>query len=100
EAVDEIAAVPGVDGIYVGPSDLAISLGVDPAAVIDDRVHLDAVARVQAACARHGKLAAIHTAGPEHARLRVAAGFGMCTLSTDLGLLHAGALADLARARA
>lgn len=99
-AADEIAAVPGVDGVYIGPSDLAISLGVDPGAVMTDATHLAAVAAVQAACARHGKIAGIHTAGPAHARARVGAGYTMCTISSDVGLLRSGAAADLAAARA
>ncbi len=99
-AADAIAAVPGVDGVYIGPSDLAVSLGVDPGGVMTDPTHLAAVAQVQAACAAHGKVAAIHTAGPDHARARVEAGFTMCTISTDVGLLRAGAAAHLTTARA
>lgn len=94
-AADAIAATPGIDGIYVGPSDLALSLGLDPAEMMTDARHLDAVATVQAACARAGVIAAIHTAGPADALARVAAGFTMCTTTTDFGLLRAGARRDL-----
>jgi 4-hydroxy-2-oxoheptanedioate aldolase len=99
-AAKDIAAVPGVDGVYIGPSDLAVSLGVDPAGVMTDPTHLAAVAQVQAACAAQGKVAAIHTTGPADARVRVQAGFNMCTISTDVGLLRAGAAAHLTAARA
>lgn len=95
EAVDAIAATPGVDGIYIGPSDLALSLGVDPAGAMTDARHLEAVEGVRAACERNGIIAAIHTASPADALARVAAGFAMCTTTADLGLLRAGARAHL-----
>jgi 4-hydroxy-2-oxoheptanedioate aldolase len=99
-AADAVAAVPGIDGIYIGPSDLAISLGVDPTTVLENPSHLAAIATVQAACENHGKVSAIHTAGPEHARARTAAGFAMCTITADLAVLRRSAAADLDIARA
>ena len=33
ENLDEIAATPGLDGLYIGPSDLSIALGLPPRAV-------------------------------------------------------------------
>jgi 2-dehydro-3-deoxyglucarate aldolase/4-hydroxy-2-oxoheptanedioate aldolase len=54
EAVDrleEIAAVPGLDVVCIGPQDLSISLGVPGA--FDDPLFVETVGRVIAACARH-----------------------------------------------
>ncbi len=52
--VDEIAAVPGLDGIYVGPNDLALSHGLPTLLVDHGPVLTDAIATVADACLRHG----------------------------------------------
>jgi 2-keto-3-deoxy-L-rhamnonate aldolase RhmA len=57
EAIDEIAAVPGLDVIIVGPSDLAVSLGV-----AGDLEHPQLVERAEGviqACRKHGVAAGI-----------------------------------------
>ena len=51
--VDAIAATPGVDILFVGPADLSQSLGV-PLQLEHERMR-EAIARVAAAAARHGK---------------------------------------------
>ena len=43
EKVEEIAATPGLDGLYIGPSDLAISLGLGPGLDRDEPEHVAAV---------------------------------------------------------
>jgi 4-hydroxy-2-oxoheptanedioate aldolase len=52
--VDKIAAVPGLDGIYVGPNDLGLSLGVPPMQTDHGPVLTDAIGRVAEVCVRHG----------------------------------------------
>ena len=92
--VEEIAATPGVDGIYVGPADLALSLGLQPNFDVVEPEHVEAVARIKEACKRHGIAAGIHTTSAETAKKHAGAGFGMITAGTD-----ATFLADAARAR-
>lgn len=94
ENVEEIAATPGVDAIYVGPADLALSLGLPPGLDVVEPSHAEAVARIRDACKRHGIVAGIHTASAEVSRRHAEAGFGMITTGTDSTLL-----ADAARAR-
>ena len=65
--VDEIAATPGVDGLFVGPVDLAISLGQSPAMPMTPDV-LAAVGTVIAACRKHGKISGSATLGADNAR--------------------------------
>jgi 4-hydroxy-2-oxoheptanedioate aldolase len=43
ERVDGITNTPGVDGIYIGPSDLALSLGLEPPLNVQDGEHAEAV---------------------------------------------------------
>src|SRR5918999_1763656 len=54
ERVEEIAAEPGLDGIYIGPSDLALSLDLPPTLDIQEGEHAEAVGRIREACHRHG----------------------------------------------
>jgi 4-hydroxy-2-oxoheptanedioate aldolase len=98
-AVEEIAATPGLDGVYIGPSDLSLGVGAaypgDPA-VADDLAA--AVARVLTACDAHGIIAGIHTPSGEVAAQRLAEGFTLVTVAHDVGHLVAAATAHLERA--
>ena len=57
-AVDEIAGCPGVDGVFVGPYDLSLSLGRP--LVVDDEV-VAAIATVVASARRLGELAGAYS---------------------------------------
>jgi 4-hydroxy-2-oxoheptanedioate aldolase len=98
ERVDEIAATPGLDGIYVGPSDLALSLGLPPTLEVLADEHAKAIERVREACARNGIAAGIHAPSGEWARRHAEAGFDMVTVATDASLLKEAALGELAAA--
>ncbi|WP_371155072.1 HpcH/HpaI aldolase/citrate lyase family protein [Jannaschia sp. 2305UL9-9] len=52
EAAEEIAGTPGIDGLFVGPADLAVCYGVTDQTVGPVR---DAMEHVGKACAKHGK---------------------------------------------
>ena len=99
EKVEQIAATPGLDGIYIGPSDLALSLGLPPTLDIRVDEHAEAVRRIREACHKHGIAAGIHCASGKWARRHVDAGFDMVTVATDAALLKAAALGELAVAR-
>ncbi len=98
ERVDEIAATPGLDGIYIGPSDLALSLGLAATLEVTEEEHVDAVRRIREACHRHGIVAGIHTPSGEWARRHAETGFDMVTVATDSSLLAGAAHAELAEA--
>ena len=95
ERVDEIAATPGLDGIYVGPSDLALSLGLAPTLEVLEDEHAEAIERVRDACVRNGIAAGIQASSGEWARRHAEAGFDMVTVATDASLLRGAALAEL-----
>jgi 4-hydroxy-2-oxoheptanedioate aldolase len=97
--LDAILATPHLGGVYIGPSDLALSLGLPARGDTDDARHLAAVARIRDACKRHGVPAGIHCSSLAYAQLRLAAGFDFVTLGTDAGFLMQAATADLAAAR-
>ncbi len=99
ERVEEIAATPGLDGIYIGPSDLSLSLGLQPTIRLEHPPVLDAIARVRAACSDAGVLCGLHCLAAEDVAERAGEGFALVTAGGDA--LHlAGALAAaLATAR-
>jgi 2-dehydro-3-deoxyglucarate aldolase len=97
EASDEIAAVDGVDALFVGPADLAASLGH-----LGDSRHADvqqAIDRVLAAAKRSRKAAGIFAGSAAEARDYAARGFTLVSLAADVVWLLAGARQALAAAR-
>lgn len=100
ENVEEIAAVEGLDGLYVGPSDLALAIGAafpgDPA--IKDEFEA-ALKRVSAAAAQAGIAAGIHNANGDLAHQRLGEGYTFATVASDLTHLEATAAAHLQQAR-
>jgi len=92
EQIDTIAAVPGLDALQVGTSDLSVSLGVP--GELDHASVQDAVRRTIEACTRHGKIAAVGGAyRPDWLRLYSNMGVRMMLVGNDLSLL-VGALRE------
>lgn len=97
--VDEICSVDGLAGVYVGPADLAISMGY---ALSDAWTHpavLDAMAHVQARANAAGLIAGIHAGDGEKGRTAARLGFQMITLASESQALRRGAAAHLATAQ-
>lgn len=86
--VDEIAALPGIDALYIGPADLSLALGRQQRIDQTDPVMVEALETVLAAAQRHGKVAGLHTGSPEYARAMVDKGFRFVTVATDAGFLE------------
>jgi 2-keto-3-deoxy-L-rhamnonate aldolase RhmA len=86
ESIDAIAAVPGLDALQIGTSDLSVSLGV-PGEIDHPKVQ-DAVRRTIGACRRHGRIAGFGGVYREDA-LRLYAGLGlrMMLVANDQALL-------------
>ncbi len=88
--VEEIAATPGLDGLYVGPSDLSLALGGGHGFDKDEPHMLEAYQAVVAACRKHGITAGIHTATPAFAARMSEFGFRFITLVGDFNFILAG----------
>jgi len=88
EQIDAIAAVPGVDVLFVGPADLSFSCGVP--CDLDHPVLRAALGRVAQAARQHGKRTGIFLRDAEQLAAVVEAGFTLIALDTDLGILKAG----------
>jgi 4-hydroxy-2-oxoheptanedioate aldolase len=98
EAAEEIAATPGLDGIYVGPSDLALSLGLQPTIRLEHPPVLEALETVRAACAAAGVIAGVHCLAAEDVPGQ-AARFAMVTAGGDTLHLQNALAAALRTAR-
>lgn len=85
ENIDEILGTDGVDGIFIGPFDLSIALGI-PGDFANER-HINAVAHVLDVCHRHGKLAVMFCGGAEAANGYFRQGFDSVTVSLDISVL-------------
>ena len=97
-SVDDIVSVPGVDAVYVGPADLAISLGLGPSGNDGADVFDDALARIVDACRRHDVVPGIHATGALAPRRREQ-GFRMITIASDHLAMASGIAAQLDAAR-
>lgn len=80
----EIAAVPGLDGLFVGPGDLGVALGIGPAQNREEPAIHEAFDRVLAACAASGTRAAVHATSAAYAAARAADGFALVTVWSDV----------------
>lgn len=98
ERIDEIAAVDGVDVVYIGPSDLASSAGLPPMLALQDTAHRRLVERIAEACARAGRRCGIHPPTPDVAYY-TELGFSLLPVYRDLPALQEGAGAALATGR-
>jgi 4-hydroxy-2-oxoheptanedioate aldolase len=87
ENVEEILSVPGVDGCFIGPWDLAMSMGMafDWAANADK--HAAAVKKVLDAGKKLGVPTGIHCGSPEEVNQRIEAGFQFLAAANDASFM-------------
>jgi 4-hydroxy-2-oxoheptanedioate aldolase len=96
--VNEICAVPGLSGVYVGPADLAISMGVDVTKAASDPTVRDAIIEIQRAAASAGLVPGIHAGGGKVGHTMAQLGFQLITLASESQALRRGAAAGLQEA--
>jgi len=89
--LDAILSVEGLDAVYIGPSDLSLSLGCRPSFDDVEPKVGQAIDHILERARAHGLVAGIHNGTPEAALRRVARGFQFVTVSSDARLLAAGA---------
>ena len=98
--LEEIVATPGLDGIYIGPSDLALALGLTPQGDNEHPKHAATVKRIRDACRTQGVAAGIHASSAKFACRHLEQGFQFVTLGSDYRFMLRAATEDLAVARA
>lgn len=98
--LDEICATPGLDAVYIGPSDLSFALGLAPRGDNPEPVHLATCDKIRDAAHKHGIKAVMHCASAEFAAGAVKRGFDMVMLTSDLASMIAGARRQLDQLKA
>jgi len=81
--LDEILATPGLDGVYVGPNDLALVLGARPGTDLTDQRCISAIAHILARAKAHNKFAGIFCASGAVGAIRRKQGFELVTLTHE-----------------
>src|SRR3954453_16784039 len=89
--IDEILSVPGISGIYIGPSDMGLALGMIPILDREEPVILEIYDRLLESCKRHGKFAGLHNGSAAYAARMIQKGFQLCTIQNDSGLMSKAA---------
>jgi 4-hydroxy-2-oxoheptanedioate aldolase len=97
ERCERIFAVPGLDGMFVGPNDLLASMGKAPAMETDDPAFVEALRRLRETAVRCGIAPGLHVADAEAACRRRAEGWQFIAISSELGFMQQAAR-DTARA--
>lgn len=87
ERIDHILEVPGLGAVFVGPNDLAWSLGHGPGSDREEPELLPFLLELPGRAAARGVAAGIHCASPSYARRMVAAGYRLITMGSDASLL-------------
>jgi 4-hydroxy-2-oxoheptanedioate aldolase len=96
---EAILSIPGVDGCWVGPGDLSLSLGAKPSqAWTDERVQ-SALEKVLVACKNTGKAPGYAGGDADEGRRLVERGYRFITVGSDIGFLIEGAQATLTALR-
>ncbi|KAI5477218.1 Phosphoenolpyruvate/pyruvate domain-containing protein [Pseudohyphozyma bogoriensis] len=99
ENVEEIAALPGVDGIMIGTADLRMSMGLMPGVAGPEPEFNEAMAKIEAACAKNNKPILGFALGPL-VNERMARGWKLLMMSADALAMVAGQTGPLKETRA
>src|SRR5256712_7405364 len=93
--LDKICATPGLDAVYIGPSDLSFALRLAPRGDNPEPVHLATCDKIRDAAHKHGIKAVMHCASAAFAAGAVKRGFARATPHADLASLTAPARRQL-----
>ena len=103
QAIDNLAAildVPGIDGVYVGPSDLGYSMGLPPVLDREEPQILEAYDKILRETSKRGIAAGVHCGTAAYAKRAIGMGFKLVTVNNDSGLLLTAAQRAVAEVRA
>ena len=92
---EEIMAVDGVDGCWIGPNDLAMSMGIDRNTPEGQAAHTEAIESIIEACKKTNKIPGISTGSVESAQPWLDRGCLFVTVGEDTGWMLDGAMETL-----
>ncbi|HYJ12226.1 MAG TPA: aldolase/citrate lyase family protein [Thermomicrobiales bacterium] len=83
---DEILSVPGVDACFIGPNDLAASMGLGLGVPLESDIPelVEAIMHIRDTCLKHGVATGIHTSGAEGVNFRIGQGFQFCAMASEM----------------
>lgn len=99
ENLPGILSVPGIDGVYIGPSDLALGHGMTPTLNVGEPEHERLIDVILKECKRRGVSAGIHCDSVETVCRWRDAGFDMLTLASDAALMRQAATSAIRKIR-
>ncbi len=99
ENIQSILDVPGIDGIYIGPSDLSFSYGKTPKLDVEDSEILSIYEMLLKECGKRGIAAGLHNGSPAYANRMIKMGFKLVTISNEVGIMMNAATAAVKTAR-
>jgi 4-hydroxy-2-oxoheptanedioate aldolase len=97
--VAEITAVAGLGGIYVGPADLSIGLGLDPMRAFSTDQLVEPLEQIRKACESNGIILGMHQANAATSITWIKRGVRFATIASDAGLFLTAASAALAEVK-
>jgi 4-hydroxy-2-oxoheptanedioate aldolase len=97
--LEAILDVPGITGVYIGPSDLGFSHGLIPILDREEPMILEIYAKIVAECGKRGLYAGIHCGSAAYAARAIGMGFKLVTLLNDVSLMAMAAKAGVAQIR-
>jgi 4-hydroxy-2-oxoheptanedioate aldolase len=98
--LDRILEIETMDGIYVGPNDLGIAMGMAAGTDREEPEFIRALEDIAERTNRHGKIPGLHTNSSKYALRGISMGFGFVTVCADAGLIREGAAASVREVRA
>jgi 4-hydroxy-2-oxoheptanedioate aldolase len=99
-AVRDICAVDGIDGVYVGPADLSLSLGLGSFADLEDPALVEALDTICDAAREHGVVPGIHAPSAASSAAMARRGFTFIGAAWDADALASALAASAERLRA
>ena len=99
ENLESILDVPGIAGVYIGPSDLGFSYGLHPTLDRTEPQILEIYEKIVKACEKRGIFPGIHCSGHAGATLAIERGFRLVTILNDSGLLAMAAKSHIGEIR-
>lgn len=99
ENADDICSTPGLDGVYIGPADLAITMGIPLHEAANNDTHANAIEHIRQTCERNGIASGVHTTSGEAAKKAAERGFTMINAGVDYVMIPAAARREMETAR-
>jgi 4-hydroxy-2-oxoheptanedioate aldolase len=90
--IEEIMSVPGFDATFIGPNDLAASMGLGLGVSLESDIPelVDAIKTIRETAKKHGIAPGIHTSGPAGIKQRIEEGFQYCAMASEMKFMLEG----------